>query len=331
MLYRSSSFALALIAGLAFAAVNAAPPAFDLIGSETAFAKGKGSGKSGSRGGGSRSSSKSSSKGGSKSQSSKKSSASLNSGKPTSKPVKVKTAKPASAAVATVEAAEKEKKLPHSLVRQYVIANGLKQGDVASTLKSWVSAFNRNPRALLNNLENTDSLPGLQVAYFRENQNAQNLLGAFESLGGDSANPPTEADLQAAKDAMAAQDVLDAQALLAEEQAAPGTHDAATIAEATETVNAYTGLDPQTVVDDFATNYGGTTAEELSAQYDAWGDYQDAELVASDAFAAASVSYSDADAATLAEVRSLVDDIYASSDLGTVIPAAEAETAAAPQ
>src|SRR5207244_111547 len=48
-----------------------------------------------------------------------------------------------------------------SVVHQYALANGLKQGELASSLKSW-NSLNANPNAFLNNLDNPDSLHGLQ-------------------------------------------------------------------------------------------------------------------------------------------------------------------------
>ena len=183
-----------------------------------------------------------------------------------------------------------------------MLETGLKQGEVASMLKSW-NSLNRNPRAFLNNVNNLKSLPGLQVAYIRDNMLAQTQLAAFVALGGDPTNPPTAQQLQDAQTYLSAQAALgaagvDAATVLAD----PTSYDPALV-DAANTVTNYAGADAQTVVD----------------QYNAWTTYQTAEATAVDAFQAASVSYRNADPATLDALRTLVDDIVTTQGLDTTV------------
>jgi hypothetical protein len=193
-----------------------------------------------------------------------------------------------------------------------VLANGLKQGDVASLLKSW-NSLNRNEQAYLNNMDNLNSLPGLQVAYIRENMNAEAALTAFTDLNGNPDEPPDQTDLLAAKDALAAQAVLDAQARILAETPAPGDE---------ELVEAYGGADlAQTVVDAFADTYSPADPQTIIDQFNAWTTYQGAAALAEDAFLAASVSYKGEvyDEAVFGALREHVDGIVEMKGLDTLI------------
>jgi hypothetical protein len=219
---------------------------------------------------------------------------------------------------------------PNTLVGQYAYANDLKQGDLASLLKSW-NSLNRNEQAFLNNVDNLASLPGKQLAYIRESMNAGGLLADFEALGGDPDNPPTDEDLMAAQDVIAARAVLDAEAVLAaQELIASGLYeegDPEYIA-AQELLDGYED-DPQAVID--AYEAGELTPQEIVDayegdpdavidQYNAWDVYQTADAGALDAFLAASVSYSgDDDAETMEKLRLHVDGIIALGDLGALV------------
>jgi hypothetical protein len=181
-----------------------------------------------------------------------------------------------------------------------VIANGLNQGEVASFLKSW-NSLNRDPRAYEATMGNLNSLPGLQYAYVTANAAAQDALAAFESLGGNPDNPPTDTD------AAAAQALIEQyNAWVAYQSADPADLDAqAELLAAFETL----GGDPASPpgeVDSLA-------AQSVIEQYGAWTAYLNTEADAADAFLAASVSYQsgDYDEATLAELRALVDGIVA--------------------
>lgn len=191
---------------------------------------------------------------------------------------------------------------PHSAVRQYVLANGLKQGDIASTLKSW-NSLNANPHAFLNNLDNPNSLLGKVAKYICDSAASQTALTGFTDLGGTVGSPPAQ------------QAATDAQAFL----------DANTQAFA-DAVTALDGADPA----DVTANPGDYTsaqvdaadllnqkaaAETTIAQYNAWTTYQGASQQASDSFAAASVSYHKA--TDLSEVRAKVDGVIAQKGFDT--------------
>jgi hypothetical protein len=170
-------------------------------------------------------------------------------------------------------------KMPQAVVRQYALTTGMKQGELARALKSW-NSLNRNMQAYLANMNNPKSLPGLQIAYVRENLKTQAALEAFIAAGGDPSSPPTEAAYTAA------------QGVLAAEAATPGTYTAEEVKAA------------QTVVE----------------QYEAWSEYSTAAGAAEEAFAAASVSYSSSvDPQTMVEVRSYVDGIIEMKGLDTLV------------
>jgi hypothetical protein len=336
----SRRFAPALLAAFAFLLVNAAPASIDMLGVAPAFAKKGGNGGGNGGGGGN-------GNGGGKSNKGNKSASAggASNGKSSTAPGKAKLS---GTAFASANAKVQGTKTPKSIVRQYVLANGLKQGDVASLLKSW-NSLNRNEQAYLNNMDNPNSLPGLQIAYIRENMNAGAALAAFESLGGSLANPPTETDLLAAQDALAAEAVLDAQAVLdapivLDEYAAdPLSHTdeeflaaqavvdgyAGGAAAAQTVVDGYTGDDPQTVVDGFAAAYS-FDAQTVIDQFNAFTDYQGAEALAEDAFLAASVSYKGElyDEAVFGDLRETVDAIVAMKGLDTLV--ADFDAAAEP-
>lgn len=190
---------------------------------------------------------------------------------------------------------------PKSAVRQYVIANDLKQGDVARVLKSW-NSLNRNPQAFLNNLDNPSSLPGKQSAYVCDNASAQTALSDFTTAGGDPTNPPSQTDAQAA------QDYLDAWTTL-------GTNDLADVLANS------TNYDPSVV--DAANLINGSTFTDQAAaqtvvdQYNAYTTYQTAEAQAETSFMAASVSYSGDYNDAMAAVREKVDGVIATKNLDT--------------
>jgi hypothetical protein len=221
---------------------------------------------------------------------------------------------------------------PSAVVRQYVIEQGLKQGDVAKLLKSW-NSLNRNPQAFAHNATNLNSLAGLQLAYIRDMSAASEAanvaadaladyttaLTTFTGAGGVIADPPTEADL-----------VASSEAILAGELLVPGTYTAEELASATEAYGgAFTGdaTQAQAVVDAFATTYGSSDPLAVVALYTAWSGYQTAEATAlaaeataEQAFIAASVSYRGVtDPATLDALRALVDDIIATQGLDVMV------------
>lgn len=188
---------------------------------------------------------------------------------------------------------------PHAVVRQYALANGLKQGDVAKTLKSW-NSLNANPKAFLNNLDNPNSLKGKQAQYICDNATSQTALTDFTDLGGDPNNPPT------AQDATDAQAYLDALALL-------GENDAQTVVDAPE--GTYSDAEiaaANTVLDSTLT---AESAQAVLDQRAAWLAYEGSAQQASDSFAAASVSYHGT--TDLTALRKTVDGIIALKGLDT--------------
>jgi hypothetical protein len=228
--------------------------------------------------------------------------------------------------------------MPNSLVRQYVLANDLKQGDVAKLLKSW-NSLNRNWNAYLNNMDNPGSLPGLQLAYIRDHNavvGAQDAFSEAAALAGlETVDPaaidPDEwaAQVTAAQavleDEGAAQDAADAQALL-------GSLDAQAVVDAAELLEAAAGdeaavtevegtLDPalvaaandpgllQAAQDVVAYEAELEAATLIVAADDAYQAYVEAETSAQDSFMAASVSYSGDYDDAMGEVRSHVDGI----------------------
>ena len=132
-------FVPAFVAAFAFLLVNAAPSSIDMFGVAPAFAK-KGGNGGGNGGGKSNKSSKSASAGG------------TSNGKSSTAPGKVKL-NGATTTLASTNAKVQGTKMPKSIVRQYVLDKGLKQGEVASLLKSW-NSLNRNEQAYLNNMDN---------------------------------------------------------------------------------------------------------------------------------------------------------------------------------
>lgn len=186
---------------------------------------------------------------------------------------------------------------PHSVVRQYVIANGLKQGELARTLKSW-NSLNANPKAFINNLDNPNSLLGKEARYICANAATDTALTTFTDLGGNPQSPPTE---QAAADAQA---YLDALMLL--DGADPNTvaTDPNSTTEEVAAANLVLGSD-----------LTETTAQAIVDQYDAWVAYQKAQQEATDSFAAASVSYRKS--TDLSALKAKVDDIIAQQGLDT--------------
>ncbi len=295
---RLRTVSLAFLAASAFVLSGALPGPFGTIAGGPAFAQGNGGSHGG--GGGGNSSSSSSSHGGGGSSASSSSASSGSNGKSSTAPGRTKTSSQFASA-----SSHSSSGTPKALIRQYVLATGLKQGDVARVLKSW-NSLNRNLRAFAATAGKTKSLPALQVAYIRDNALAEDQLAAFTALGGDPNNPPSQDQFDAASSYLAAQQLLaeadggtgvDAATVLAD----PNSFDPALV-DAANTVNDYGGPDAQTVVD----------------QFNAWSDYQTAEAAAADAFKAASVSYRNADQATLDSLRNLVDDIVATQGLDTL-------------
>lgn len=187
-----------------------------------------------------------------------------------------------------------------SVVHQFAVANGLKQGELASSLKSW-NSLNANPNALLNNLDNPDSLHGKQAKYICDNATSQAALAGFTDLGGDPTNPPSADDFAAA------------QAYLAD-MALLGGVDPVTVAadpnSTQEQIDAANRILASTLTSD--------TAQNVVDLYNAWTLYQGAEGAAQNSFLAASVSYKGAsydDAMTA--LRGTVDGIITQKGLDT--------------
>jgi hypothetical protein len=189
---------------------------------------------------------------------------------------------------------------PEAAIRQYVSANGLKQGDVAKLLKSW-NSLNRNEQAYLNNADNPKSLPGKQVAYIRGNIAAAAALEEFNALGGVA---PTE------EEAQAAQHTVDLYGAWTEYQTALPERQAELLAEFPELG------DPASL----PTGAEAADAQMVLDQHAAWTNYQDATAAADDAFLAASVSYgAGTDEALLADLRTTVDAIIAEKGLDALV------------
>jgi hypothetical protein len=309
MTRRLRLFMTAAIASSAFLFVSAAPSTFAPFGSEPAFAKGKGSGKGSSK-------KKSSGKSGSKGKSSS------SQGKSSSAPGQGTGVASASASAA----------VPKSVVRQYVLENDLKQGDVASQLKSW-NSLNRNEQAYLNNMDNPNSLPGRQIAYIRGTIAVEGALDEWNAIRGELTEGPSVGEVDAAQ---AAADLLSSQydAWTAYQDASD--FDAANPDLANPELTASLGAEWDAIS-------GGLTegpsagdalaaqaqADQLAAQYDAWTGYEDAKTAAEDAFVDASVSYNGApyDEETYGPLREKVDGIIALKGLEAVVTEYDAAAA----
>lgn len=160
-------------------------------------------------------------------------------------------------------------------VHEYVVANGLKQGDVSSSLKSW-NSLNANSKAFLNNLGNPNSLLGKEATYICDNAQTQTDLAGFVTAGGDPSAPPSQDDYDAAI------------ALLA-------------------------GANPDSILADPASTPEQVAAANTIIQFNDWTAYQASAAKADTSFAAASVSYGDG--ADLSHVRTLVDTIVEQKSL----------------
>jgi hypothetical protein len=190
-----------------------------------------------------------------------------------------------------------------SAVHQYVVANGLSQGAVSSQLKSW-NSLNANPKALLNNLNNPNSLLGKESRYICANAASQSDLSTFTSLGGNPASAPTPDQFNAATAYLAAE------AVIANPASSPTDLDAA---NALIAASSLTSQSAQAVVD----------------QYNAWTAYQGAEGTAQSAFLAASVSYKGATYdSRMGALRVTVDGIIAQKGLSTSTMCATSTVAA---
>jgi hypothetical protein len=185
----------------------------------------------------------------------------------------------------------------HSAVRQYTLANGLKQGDVAKSLKSW-NSLNANPKAFLNNLDNPNSLKGKQAQYICDSAGSETALSSFTDLGGDVQNPPSE---EAAADA---QEYLAAVASLGDRMPADVIDDP----ESSPAEVAAAKL-----VRDSSLDADG--AQAILDQRAAWLAYEGSAQKASDSFAAASVSYHGS--TDLTALRKTVDGVIAQKGLDT--------------
>lgn len=188
---------------------------------------------------------------------------------------------------------------PHSVVRQYVIANGLKQGAVAKTLKSW-NSLNANPKAFANSLDNPNSLLGKEARYICDSAGSATALNAFTELGGNPDTPPT------AGDAEAAQAFLDALDLL-------GGNDPATVAGAPEGTYSADEVAAANLV--LGSTLDADSAQAVLDQRAAWLAYQGSAQQAADSFAAASVS--SRGSTDLTALRKTVDAIVAQKGLDT--------------
>lgn len=186
---------------------------------------------------------------------------------------------------------------PHSVVRQYVLANDLKQGDVAKLLKSW-NSLNANPKAFLNNLDNPNSRLGKEARYICDNAGTQTALTDFTDLGGNPASPPT------AQDAADAQAFLDALTLLDGADAATVAADASSTPEQVAAAELVLG-----------SSLDETSAQTVIDQFNAWTAFQNSAQQASDSFAAASGGHRSA--ADLAALRQTVDGVIAQKGFDT--------------
>ena len=192
--------------------------------------------------------------------------------------------------------------VPKAVIRQYVLATGLSQGEVASTLKSW-NSLNRNPRAFAATLNNPHALPALQVAYIRDNMLAQQQAGRLHGAGRRPDQPADRAAVPGCPGVSRCGAALaDAVGTIGRARRS-GTYDRPGGCSQHRARLSYTEASAQTVV----------------AQYDAWTTYQTAEATATDAFKAASVSYRNADQTTLDALRTLVDDIIKTEGLDTMV------------
>lgn len=187
---------------------------------------------------------------------------------------------------------------PHSIVRQYAIANGLKQGDVAKSLKSW-NSLNANPKAFLNNLDNPNSRLGREAKYICDNAGSQTALASFTDLGGNPDNPPT------AQEAADAQALLDAFDVL-------GTDDPATVAGDPTSYSA-DEVDAANLV--LGSSLDKEGAQAVVDQFEAWTAAQNSAQQATDSFVAATGGHRSA--GDLADLRKTVDGIIAQKNLDT--------------
>lgn len=188
---------------------------------------------------------------------------------------------------------------PHAVVHQYALANGLSQGELARTLKSW-NSLNANPKAFLNNLNNPDSLLGKEAQYICANAASQVALTGFTSLGGDPANPPT------------AQQMQDAQAYLGAVTLLGGADPATVASDPTSTPEQVAAADLV-----LGSAFDPVGAQALIDQYNAWTAYQSAAGQADATFVTASVSYHGSDAGALSQLRTTVDGVVAQKGLDT--------------
>lgn len=274
--------------------MSAVPPLFVPFGSDAAFAKGKGSGK----GGGSKKKSKSR-------------------GKSSSASGKANSGTKGSVANASASAGK-----PKAVVRRYVIEKGLKQGEVARVLKSW-NSLNRNEQAYLNNMDNPNSLPGMQIAYIRDNLAADLAFAKWEAVKGDLVTPPTLDQSTAAQFVIDRYDAWTAyEDALAEDPTDPA------LAGLLSDFEALGGdpLSPPTAED-------STAAQLLVDQYDAWDAYDDAKMAAENSFILASVSdNSDAySQETHGDLREDVNAIIALKELDKLVVEYDAAAAVEPE
>lgn len=184
-----------------------------------------------------------------------------------------------------------------SVVHQYALASGQSQGQVSSQLKSW-NSLNANPKALLNHLNNPNSLLGKEVAYICSNAASQTALTTYEGLT-QSTTPPTPQQITDASAYLAAVALLngaDPATVAADPASSPEQVAAANLLIAN--FAALVPLTPQTA--------GATVA------------YGTDESSAQSAFLAASVSHKGATYdSTMSALRTTVDGIIAKKGLDT--------------
>jgi hypothetical protein len=190
-----------------------------------------------------------------------------------------------------------------STVHQYALASGLKQGDVASALKSW-NSLNANPHAFLNNLNNPHSLLGKEAKYVCDSAGSQAALATFTGAGGNPASPPTQEQFDGASAYLAAVALL-AGADPATVAADPGS--------STEEIAAANILIANAAA---ATPLTSESADAIVTQFGDWQSYQAAEGTAQDSFLSASVSYKGATySSSMSALRSSVDAIVTQKGL----------------
>jgi hypothetical protein len=190
----------------------------------------------------------------------------------------------------------------NSAVHQYVLATGQKQGDVASSLKSW-NSLNANPKAFEHNLNNPHSLLGKEAKYMCDNASAQEALATFNNLPGAPTSPPTADEVTVAQKYLAAVQLVGTDPATLQAIVADGS------SSSDEEKTAANLVLTSTLMPD--------TAQQVIAENDAWIVYQQSAARADASFAGASVSYKGATTAQLTQLRATVDGVIAQKGLDT--------------